>query len=282
MRLPVGVNVPDPNQAALMMEMYQEAITKLLKKGDYQIVAGKKLKKKSAWRKLGTAFSLSEVVPTDEHGRPDIDAVVNVVMRAPDGYPLVTRAFVTVQDPQGRLSTGYHEVHVTERCCPSAMGLRCTRGGRHTCCPENCNGRIHWSHPGDGPATSHTRAKNRAISDRIGAGENSAEEMDAGRPQTPRKYQGADAPAPATPIQRSKLERGFPLLAQNTPDTTVQALIKDLGTFPDPTSGRDVVPRDIAHLCKSAKWAGMTYAKLKTRLIEAIGQDQVDALLGDD
>ena len=48
---------------------------------------------------------------------------------------------------------------------------------------------MHWGHPGDVAATALTRAKNRAISDLIGAGEVSAEEIE-------REQQPAATPAP--------------------------------------------------------------------------------------
>jgi hypothetical protein len=68
---------------------------------------------------------------------------------------------------------------------------------------DQCNGRLHFSHPGDVSATAFTRAKNRAISDLIGAGEISAEEAiqetGQGGRERPARRPAATASAPAAP-----------------------------------------------------------------------------------
>ena len=148
---------------------------------DYQDIGRKRFKKKSAWRKLAKAFDVSDAILERE------------VQRRADGYPVY--AAITVEATYkltGRTSIGYHECHVAERCCPRARGGECPNFGRswHTCCQANCDGSAHWSHPGDVVATAHTRAKNRAIADLIGAGEVSAEEFE---------LDGLDAPPPPTP-----------------------------------------------------------------------------------
>lgn len=164
------------DEARRWMERYQELCRALLDANDtVEIRQGntvRQFKKKSAWRKLALAFHVSDEVidhhiERDERGRPIYAA-------------FTVRA--TAQTARGpRTAVGYHEAHATERCCPAARGEPCPNARRegHACCPNGCDGTRHWAHPGDLPALAHTRAKNRAIADLIGAGEVSAEEIGA-------------------------------------------------------------------------------------------------------
>lgn len=187
------------DQAVAEWRLYQELTQKLLDDSDYQQIGRDKFKKKSAWRKYAKAFNISCSLVKEE------------VLRADDGWPIFARIWARAEEPNGRFQVADQECHVTERCCPKATGGDCTR--RHDCCQPGCDGRKHFSHPGDVAATAVTRAKNRAISDLIGAGEVSAEEADAGdgQRQAPRRANGpaqrsfdepphpaeAEAPAPA-------------------------------------------------------------------------------------
>ncbi len=160
-------------QAKREWDEYQRLTQVLLDANDYQSLgrAGR-FKKKSAWRKYARAFNITDRV-TFEH-----------IERAGDGFPIWARIRVQAEAPNGRTAEADHESHVTERCCPAAVGDTCPRRGwsnHKVCCKAGCSGRSHWSHPGDLPATALTRAKNRAISDLIGAGEVSAEEMQGQR-----------------------------------------------------------------------------------------------------
>ena len=53
-------DIVDVEAAAAFMENYQDLVKRLLDKTDYQRVGDKHLKKKSAWRKLATAFNISD------------------------------------------------------------------------------------------------------------------------------------------------------------------------------------------------------------------------------
>lgn len=154
------------------MREYQKLTEKLLVPADYQQIGAKQFKKKSAWRKYALAFNISDLVTFED------------ILRADDGYPIYARIRVKATHPSGRSAEADHECHITERCCPTIWGDPCPKvtWRNHTCCQVGCSGRKHFSHPGDIPATATTRAKNRAISDLIGAGEVSAEEMDGQRP----------------------------------------------------------------------------------------------------
>jgi len=157
--LPVSVD-----EAIRQWDEYQELTRRLLNKTDYQKIGNKEFKKKSAWRKYAKAFNISDHVTFEE------------INRADDGFPLWARIRVEAYHPAtDRRSEADHEVHVLEKCCIQPCSKR--SWNNHFCCPAECDGRRHWSHPGDLPATALTRAKNRAISDLIGAGEVSAEEM---------------------------------------------------------------------------------------------------------
>lgn len=147
------------DEALTQWREYQELTRKLLDESDYQKAGDKKFKKKSAWRKYARAFNISDEV------------VFEHIERGPDHFPLYARVRVRATASNGRTEEADHECHVKERCCKSGCWFK------HDHCDPDCDGRIHWAHPGDLPATALTRAKNRAISDLIGAGEVSAEEI---------------------------------------------------------------------------------------------------------
>jgi hypothetical protein len=159
-------------------DRYQELTKRLLNDTDYQKIGKQKFKKKSAWRKYARAFNISCAVVSQE------------VARAEDGFPQFARVVVRATEPGGRWQDADQECHVQERCCPAAVDGACFKVSwqSHDCCERGCSGRLHFSHPGDLPATALTRAKNRAISDLIGAGEVSAEEMDrpSAEPEAPK------------------------------------------------------------------------------------------------
>lgn len=126
-------------QALAEWEAYQTFTEKLLDDSDYQLIRGKKFKKKSAWRKYSRAFNITteirdKLITKDEKGR---------VQEA----EFIVRATL----PNGRYVESWGS-------CSRLEGNK--------------------SHPNhDIPATAQTRATNRAISDLIGAGEVTAEEM---------------------------------------------------------------------------------------------------------
>ena len=174
-------------QKMLEWKAYQELTKQLLDESDYQKIGRSKFKKKSAWRKYARAFTISCQVVNEQ------------IVRDESQYPIYARFTVRATTPDGRFQESEQECHITERCCQQPCAKR--SWDRHTCCPKDCPGKLHFSHPGDLPATAHTRAKNRAIADLIGAGEVSAEEMaDDGSPpasQAERAQTTARQPKPA-------------------------------------------------------------------------------------
>ena len=155
-------DIVDVDAAAAFMENYQELVTRLLDDSDYQVINGKKAKKKSAWRKLATAFNISDDIIHHEETRDE------------DGQIISAKFIVKATMPNGRSSVAIGECSIYDKIryhgtpknpadkeTPSKFVLR----GRFT----------NVEH--DIPATAHTRAKSRAIGDLIGSGENSAEEF---------------------------------------------------------------------------------------------------------
>lgn len=154
-----GFDIVDVDGAAAFMDNYQELVKALLDdEEDYQ--GGKK--KKSAWRKLATAFNISDCVVEKEIIREDnyqiISAFFMVKCTLPNGRSCIGVGDASIFDKIRYSSTKKHEA---DKETPSNFELR----GRFT----------NAEH--DVIATAHTRAKSRAIADLIGAGEVSAEEL---------------------------------------------------------------------------------------------------------
>ena len=116
---------------------YQELKSSLLNQNDYQDVKGKKYIKKSGWRKIQTAFGISDELISEE--RKDFDKY------------FVYEITIKVSAQNGRFAFGVGSCASSER------------------------NFAHTEH--DVRSTAHTRAKNRAISDLVGGGEVSAEEV---------------------------------------------------------------------------------------------------------
>lgn len=121
------------------LRSFEELKSKLLTEKDYQIISGKNFIKKSGWRKLALVFNIS-------------DQIVESTRAVRENGSFVWNFRVRATAPNGRFT--------------EAVGA-CDSLERKFAHPEH-----------DVYATAHTRSKSRAISDLIGAGEISAEEMD--------------------------------------------------------------------------------------------------------
>lgn len=149
----------DVEAAKDFMNNYQDLVEALLDKSDYQPIRTadgiKKSKKKSAWRKLATAFNISDEVVEKEIIRDECHRIISA------------RYEVMATLPNGRHGVGtgsasiYDKITKKDTKEPTPFELR----QRYT----------NAEH--DVISTAHTRAKSRAISDLIGAGEVSAEEL---------------------------------------------------------------------------------------------------------
>jgi len=136
-----------PQTAKHAMETYQAICKAMLTKDDYQKIGDKEFKKKSAWRKLARAFNISDEIIKETCEPYEILNVDPSKYQKGFTWRIHVRAFTS-----------------TNR---SAVGVGvCSTKERSFAHPDH-----------DIYATAHTRAKNRAISDLIGSGEVSAEEL---------------------------------------------------------------------------------------------------------
>lgn len=173
----------DVEAAKDFMNNYQELVEALLDKSDYQPIQTangiKKSKKKSAWRKLATAFNISDDILKEEITRDECNRIINA------------RFVVKATLPNGRYGMGsgacsiYDKISKKDTKEPTPFELR-----------QRFTNAEH-----DVISTAHTRAKSRAISDLIGAGEVSAEELSglSVKPKSPMKPKSAK-PKPAKPV----------------------------------------------------------------------------------
>lgn len=129
----------DVNTAVDEWKAYQKVTELILDDSDYQNIKGKRFKKKTAWRKYARAFNIStEIIKED-------------IIKSEKGKVHEATFVVRATLPTGRYADGWGN------------------------CSRSEGGKNHPNH--DIPATACTRACNRAISDLIGAGEVTAEEM---------------------------------------------------------------------------------------------------------
>ncbi len=146
---------------------YQNLLPRLLNSSDYQDAGGgEKFVKKSGWRKIATAFDLDVVIVTEE------------VERDEDGHILRAKTTARATTPAGRSMDGDGYCTIDEFTGKRAKNPKL----------EN-----------DLRGTAATRAKNRAISDLVGMGEVSAEEVSAGGAGHTTAVPSWAAPATETP-----------------------------------------------------------------------------------
>jgi len=138
----------DTEQVIAGMKAYQQLLQGLLDASDWQGTGDDKFLKKSGWRKIARAFNLS------------VTRVSSKIERDHDGNPIRAEVVARAMAPNGQVQDGDGYCSVDEPRFASAKGRQKL---------EN-----------DLRATATTRAKNRAISDLVGMGEVSAEEIDAG------------------------------------------------------------------------------------------------------
>ena len=148
-----GFDLVDPDGAKAYWENYEEVVNAILTKDDYQ---GTQFKKKSAYRKLATAFQFSDEVVKED------------IIKDDKGRVVTAEFHVKATAKNGRFAIGvgmcslYDKISKKDKVEPTEFELR-----------------KRFSNPDhDIISTAHTRAKNRAIADLIGTGEVSAEEVD--------------------------------------------------------------------------------------------------------
>lgn len=167
-------DIVDVEYAAKAQQNFLDLVEALLDKSDYQMIRTKDgmqpKKKKSAWRKLARAFNISDDIVEEEIIRDECHRIISA--------KFVVKATL----PNGRYGMGMGDCSIFDKVKkddekePSPFELR-----------KRFNNAEH-----DVISTAHTRAKSRAISDLVGGGEVSAEELsgvDAGgiKPKKPVK-----------------------------------------------------------------------------------------------
>lgn len=138
-------------------EAYQKACERLLTESDHQVIQGKRFKKKSAWRKLATAYCISTEI-TEER-------------REDHGVWFVYHFKVRAIANNGRYAEGVGS------CSSDEKGLNKTEHNTRT--------------------IAETRATNRAIANLIGAGEVSAEEIEDDDEEKPAPSKNGGHPSDA-------------------------------------------------------------------------------------
>ena len=178
----------DVQVAKEYMQKYQEFCEALLVPTDYQVIGDNKYKKKSAWRKLALAFNITDEIVSVDNTYDE------------NGKIISSECVVKATAPNGRSCTGFGKCSVYDKKKKGESPKSFAKKDVDTI-------RARFSHPEhDIPSTAHTRAKNRAISDVLGLGEVSAEEMSMITIDVPSK--------PVTPTNTNKTTKN------NTPSKT--------------------------------------------------------------
>jgi hypothetical protein len=197
-----GILMPyDAGEVSDAMRAYQEVLRASLDPSDWQGTPGQRgsFVKKSGWRKIAKAFGLSVTM---------VDAGVE---RDDEGNPVRAWAVYRAAHPNGQEQDGDGYCSVDESRFSSAKG-------RHKI--EN-----------DLRTTAATRAKNRAISDLVGMGEVSAEEIAT----------ASFAPAPFKGDLPAAMEALTPIIGGQTVSELSDWIAQDNdGTVPAST-GRAIV-----------------------------------------
>jgi len=142
----------DVEYAAKAQQNFLDLVEVLLDESDYQA----KKKKKSAWRKLARAFNISDEPITKEIIRDENHQIISAYFEV--------KAIL----PNGRSGFGVGDCSIFDKIKSTDAEM-----------PSNFELRKRFTNAEhDVIATAHTRAKSRAISDLIGAGEVSAEELE--------------------------------------------------------------------------------------------------------
>lgn len=172
----------NPIEARQAIQEYEALKAAIVQPGDVQKIQGRDFLKKSFWRRVATCFGVSLELVSEERGFDEGKHLY---------YSVLYRAVA----PNGRtmIGDGY--------CSTAEQG--------HGAWPEH-NVR----------ATAHTRAKNRAISDLVGGGEVSAEEMQDYVDSTPPPPTRPTRPAPARSTRNDEIPMTFTVEETTPADET--------------------------------------------------------------
>lgn len=226
----------DVQAAEDFMNNYQELVEALLDETDYQEIYTKdgikKSKKKSAWRKLATAFNISDDVVEKEIIRDDCQRIISA------------RYEVIATLPNGRhgIGTGgasiFDKISKKDEVEPSPFELR-----------QRFTNAEH-----DIISTAHTRAKSRAIADLIGAGEVSAEELEGlmskpkSKPKAVKpKVNGQSSTMGAKPKSKKKAPSKKPPVKPKVDDEAIEVehtVVEDMSEDKPTRTLKDIIDSD--------------------------------------
>ena len=202
----------EPDQARAAMAKYQELTGAMLKSEDWQQIPGGRFVKRSGFQKIASGYGVS------------IEIVAEHVDRDDGGAPLRASATVRATHPSGRYADGSGRCAVTESRFATAKG------------------RAKAEH--DIAATAVTRATNRAISNLVGFGQVSAEEMDGVVDETQAQPFGLDAGADGDVKAEALVHELYPAVDGHV---FVQFFIRQLGV--------EHVPDASLRMLAAIKWA---------------------------
>lgn len=158
-------------QALEIWTQYQDLITQVCTDEDYQIIEDKKFRKKSGWRKIATFFNLSVEVVNESHEQIGKTMVWHFTCRA--------------VAPNGRFVEGVGSCDAYEKA--TLRDGKYLKKGNVTKWGKSSSGKnypLEWEWVEAAPnslhnirSTAETRAYNRAVSNLVGGGEVSAEEI---------------------------------------------------------------------------------------------------------
>lgn len=163
--------VEDLDAVAGLYETFEEIKQKILKSEDIQKISGNTFVTKSGWRKIATAFNLSVEVVEKERALEDgvIKYYVKARAAAPNGKVSTDVAMCASNESNHMETLGYDD-DVDDDTKERDDVISVDGKWRRLKNPNEVNEHNIY-------ATAATRAKNRAISDCVGGGEVSAEEV---------------------------------------------------------------------------------------------------------
>jgi hypothetical protein len=152
-----------PEVAREAMAKYHELTAAMLVPDDWQAIPNGKFVKRSGWSKIASGYGVS------------LEILSEIVERDADGKPIRAHSVVRATHPLGRYADGSGSCSLDESRFQTPKG------------------RAKAEH--DIGATATTRAVNRAVSNLVGFGQVSAEEIDGDAPPTGSPYGPEGTPA---------------------------------------------------------------------------------------
>jgi hypothetical protein len=203
------LDVADQKEA---MSIYQQGLREILDTSDWQDAGrGQKFVKKSGWRKIAAWFNLS------------IELIADEVERDEQGEVCRSKVWARAVAPNGRFADG-------DGYCDAAESRFSGPRGNKSKIENDLRG------------TATTRAVNRAISNLVGMGAVSAEEMD-----TP-EQQGPPFGDPASAELTEKMQQALTYLIDNESRAieVIAKLVEDAGGYLPRISARAIVHAAVA------------------------------------